>query len=161
MMRSKGGFFLVEWMVQFLLLTTVALISYSLIASWHRTVVRINSLCNELLPAYIATDIMRSDIHEAKKIKIDNDNILLNVTHDYRAITWYCKEHRLLRSISSYDQKEQRWLKPSYGLIAQHIIDSKCSSPPGDAEHIMVHVKTEHGPDNTTLVTSMRNGLIL
>lgn len=159
MKRSKDGFFLVEWMVHFLLLTIIALLSYSLIASWYRTVGQMNRLCNELLPVYIATDILRSDIHEAKDVKADNDN-RLHMAHEYRSITWYCKDNKLLRSISSYDKKEQRWLKPSYGLLAQHITGFASRLLTG-VEQITVNVKTERGTGAILLVASLRNGLIL
>jgi hypothetical protein len=163
MKQPTCGFFVMEWMVQFLLLTTVALISYSLIASWHRTVIKMNGLCNQLLPIYIATDIMRSDIHEATRVDADKDNTLLSIACAYRSITWYCKDNRLLRSVSSYDQKERRWLKPAYGLMSQHITDctSRLITSSESADHIVVHVKTLHGPGNIELVASTRNGLIL
>jgi hypothetical protein len=164
MKQRKYGFFVIEWMVQFMLLTTVALISYNLIASWHRTVIKMNSLCNELLPVYIATDIMRADIHEATRVDADKDDALLSITCAYRFIKWYCKDNRLLRSISSYDQKEQRWLKSSYGLMAQHITASKrrlLSSSKGIG-HLEVHLKTEHRSCcGIQLEALLRNGLIL
>jgi hypothetical protein len=163
MKQPMYGFFLIEWMVHFLLLTTVALISYSLIASWHRTVIQMNLLCNELLPMYIATDIMRSDIHEAKSIVPNDDEALLSFTRKYCFIRWYYKEKKLVRSTASYDIKEQRWLKPSYGLIAQHIAAAKIHLRNlSDERHAVdVYLQTEHRQSDITLLALLRNGLII
>ncbi len=163
MKRHKYGFILIEWMVQFLLLTTVALISYNLIASWHRTIVQMNRVCNRLLPIYIATDIMRTDIHEATKVNVDGNAMLLSITSEHRSITWYCKEKRLFRSIKSYDQKDQRWLNPYYGLFAQHIVDCKThiSRSSKGLDLIEVDLKIENRSDKIGLNSPLRNGVII
>lgn len=170
MNQLKDGFFLVEWMIQFLLLITISIISYSLIVSWHRSIARMNCLSTELLPLYIATDLIRSDMHQAKEggVRIEDDQ--LHLSYDHKYITWYCKEHKLLRAAGSYDQKQQRWLKPVQSLIASHIQSGQWTlselSANGSQQSTITLIKeqesaTDRKSKQIKMIVILRNGLLI
>ncbi len=159
--RAKKGFVLVEWMVQFLLLTILSVVSYSLITMWHRTIIRTNRLIADLLPVYLATDLMRSDIAQGDPDKIRIEGNTLYLKHVHKQIQWHLSEHKLFRISGSYDQQQKRWRKPAKSLLASKLHTGIFSKQNLHDGQIGIELQIIHQPKMIKHVMSIRNGSVI
>ncbi len=159
--QVKKGFVLVEWMVQFLLLTILSIVSYSLITMWYTTILRTNRLIADLLPVYLATDIMRSDIAQGDPERMRIEGNKLYLMHDHKQIQWYFNEQKLFRTSGSYDQQQKRWRKPAKSLVASKIRIGTFSKQNVHDKQIGIKLQSIHQPKMIEQVVSMRNGSVI
>ncbi len=159
--QAKQGFVLVEWMVQFLLLTILSIISYSLVTVWHTTILRTNRLIADLLPVYLAADVMRSDIAQGDPdtIRVEGDKV--HLMHNDKRIQWQLNKQKLFRISGSYDQQQKRWRKPAKSLVAHTVQSGDFMQQHGDDRQINIKLQTKYRSDTIKQIMTTRNGYVV
>lgn len=122
-MKCKPAFLLVEWMVQCGVLTLLVIITLTVTITWYKNIARDHQLFSYTLPLYVATDVMRVDVHNAHKISLENDQ--LQLIHQHTIYVWYIVRNQLMRSLMRYDPRDHRWLKPAVAMIASYVMSSQ------------------------------------
>lgn len=160
--KTKKGFVLVEWMVQFMLLTILSIISYTLIAMWYKTISRTHHLITELLPVHLALDVMRSDIAQGDPEKIRIDGNKLYLMHSHKHIQWYLNEQKLFRISGAYDQQKKRWRKSVKSLVANKLhtgtFAQKHANAKNEKQEIRIKLHSIHKPQPIEQLIIVRNG---
>lgn len=157
--RAKSGFIIIEWMIQFTLLTVISTITYALLAQWYIRISHTHRMLTDLLPLYLATDAMRSDIREVDVATIYTQDNTLLISKSHEHIQWHCADQKLFRIKGSYNEQQKRWLKPSKNVIADQVkgaLFTKTSKR--DAFYISIQLcqSTKQSIEHTI---TLRNGL--
>ncbi len=130
------------------------LVAATLVMAWHKNVISIGRLCDNVLSVYLAGDVLRSDIHNAYAVTHDAKG--MRIESPQAVFFWQYYDSALWRQIVDQPGSSR---KPSKGLFAQHISNSdfviKALSAASQATLVTWQVQGK------TFLFVSRNGLLL
>ncbi len=119
--HNAVGYTLLEMLLYITCMSIMSILMYTWYASWHMSIQNMQQRLNRVLPIYLAYDMMKRDLYAATQEMVSYDTHQLMIRYPEQHITWLVKDEKLLRLSKNFHHHEQRWLKQTTSLIAQHI----------------------------------------
>lgn len=115
------GFMIVEWMIQFLLCTLIALIAFSLFRTWTVRLNLLHARMNGALQMPAAYDVMRQDVlaTDPDTLEVAAESCLCHAAGQY--VRWRFKHDKLVRTQKKYDAALKTWRKAVTNVAAEQL----------------------------------------
>jgi hypothetical protein len=146
-------------MVQCGILVLLVVITTTVTIAWYKNISRAHQLFSHTLPLYIATYVMRADVHNARIISFEDGR--LRLTYQHQAYAWYVIHNKLMRSLMTYDARDHRWLKPTVAVIALCVMSSRWEPIVTQGALTGLSVSLQNMHSSIEAVFATRNELII